>query len=109
MITGMMQPQTIFDELMKIALEYYLSDIEKSRREVLGYIDSIKKTLTDDEEEYFVEKSRIFINDGFSVDEATAAALDLVIRKRPIPQGDRSRAKQNNLESLKAYTRRRAS
>jgi len=107
----------MFNELLKIALEYYPGNAEKARQEVLDCMADMKKTLSEAEREFFAEKSGAFINDGYSAEEADAATLDMVIKKRPSrstasaeipPQARKSMTRQNNLDGLKNYVKGRS-
>jgi hypothetical protein len=74
---------TVFRKMLETALEYYQGGAGKTRKEVISYMESVKKTLTINEKEYFDEKAGAFINDGYNREEADAEALDMVIKMRP--------------------------
>jgi len=70
-------------ELTEAAFKLHNGNAEKAEQEVTDFLNYVKSRLSEAEREVFYEKSGMFINDGYSVDEADAAALNMIWRNRP--------------------------
>lgn len=90
---------------MEAALEHCRGNALRAKAEALAFLASAIKALSEDEKEFFSEKSGAFINDGYSVEEADAEALDMAIKMRP-SQGVTRRKRIDGLEGLRAFARK---
>jgi len=92
------------NELTEIALKFHKGNAEKAEQEVSDFINKIKSSLSENEREYFHEKSGMFISDGYSVDEADVAALDMIYRNRPLQDMDPDRKERKGTTALEYMT-----
>jgi len=94
----------VLNELTEAALKLHKGNAEKAKQEVTYFLNNVKSRLSENEREYFHEKSGMFISDSYSVDEADAAALDMIWRNRPPRDTASYRKERKGTEALEYIT-----